>query len=46
MERLDGKRKVFERMDVVRRMMILTIEQGWMVGCGPAGLAYRECKDF
>jgi hypothetical protein len=42
-----GKRKFFERVDLVRQMMGLTIEYGWMPGRGPGGLAYKECtEDF
>ena len=40
-----GRGRFFERMDLVRRMVILTIEHGWSVGCGRDGLAYGECKE-
>jgi len=39
----EGRGKFFERMDLVRRMMILTIEYGWKVGFGPSGKAYSMC---
>ena len=39
-----GRGKFFERMDLVRRMMILTIENGWPVGTGPGDLPYAECN--
>jgi hypothetical protein len=39
-----GRGKFFERMDLVRRMMILTIENGWRVGTGPGDLPYAECN--
>jgi len=32
-------------MDLVRRMMILTIENGWKTGFGPDGLAYSAISD-
>jgi|GEM_PF-2153283 len=37
-----GRKGFFERMHFVRTMMILTIEHGWEVGCGPGGVAYAE----
>ena len=40
-----GRKNFFERMDLVRRMMILTIERGWEVGCGPNGLPYGDCSN-
>jgi hypothetical protein len=40
-----GRGRFFERMHLVRRMMILTIEHGWSVGCGRDGLAYGECQE-
>ena len=39
----EGRGKFFERMDLVRRMMILTIEYGWKIGFGPSGKAYSMC---
>ena len=30
--------------NIVRRMMILTIEHGWSVGLGPAGREYAACQ--
>jgi hypothetical protein len=41
-----GRRDFFDRMELVRRMMVLSIENGWSVGCGPGGLSYRECGDL
>jgi hypothetical protein len=38
--RWQGRGRFFERMEVVRQMMFLTIERGWAPGCGPAGLPY------
>lgn len=40
-----GRKQFFERMDLVRLMMILTIENGWQVGTGPDGLSYAKCSD-
>ncbi len=34
-----GRKDFFERMDLVRRMIILTVEHRWQVGCGPGGIA-------
>ena len=39
-----GKGEFFERMALVRRMMIMTIENGWETGCGPAGLPYARFR--
>ena len=36
-----GREGFFDRMSLVRQMMVLTIENGWDVGCGPCGLPYR-----
>jgi hypothetical protein len=36
----EGRGDFFERMNFVRHMMILTIENGWEIGCGPGGLPY------
>src|SRR5438132_3427663 len=33
-----GRREFFERMDLVRRMIVLTIEEGWMPGRGAGGV--------
>ena len=42
-----GRGRFFERMELVRRVMISTIEYGWSVGCGPGGLPYEKCAgDF
>jgi hypothetical protein len=35
-----GRGQFFQRMELVRRMLILTIEHGWEVGCGPGGAAF------
>ncbi len=40
-----GRGQFFERMNLVRRVMILTIENGWDIGTGPGGLAYSEVAD-
>ncbi len=32
-----GREQFFQRMELVRRMLILTIEHGWEVGRGPGG---------
>ena len=45
LERLEGRGQFFERGDLVRRVMIATIEGGWVIGCGPAGLPYDQCDD-
>jgi hypothetical protein len=37
-----GREDFRGRMDVTRRMMILTIENGWEAGFGPGGLAYSD----
>jgi hypothetical protein len=37
-----GRKGFFERMEFVRWMVILTVENGWEVGLGPGGLAYSE----
>lgn len=41
----EGRGKFFERMAFVRRIMVSTIEHGWLVGCGPCDLAYGKCMD-
>lgn len=38
-----GRKGFFERMDLVRQMMILTIEQGWVIGLGPNAKRYCMC---
>lgn len=40
-----GRKYFFERMELVRRMMILTIENGWDVGLGPGGLSYCSSNE-
>jgi hypothetical protein len=40
-----GRGQFFERIELVRRMMISTIEYGWSVGWGPGGLPYVKCRD-
>jgi hypothetical protein len=32
-------------MDLVRQMVILTIERRWSVGCGPHVVPYGKCAD-
>jgi hypothetical protein len=44
-KRWSGRRGFFERVDFVRRMMILTIEQGWVPGWGPGGLRYADSDE-
>ncbi|HYW98540.1 MAG TPA: hypothetical protein VE822_05470 [Candidatus Elarobacter sp.] len=43
-----GREKFFERMALARQIMLLTIENGWQIGCGPNGLPYSsfEEEDF
>jgi hypothetical protein len=40
-----GRKHFFERMDLVRRMMILTIEKGWETGLGPSGKPYSALNE-
>jgi len=40
-----GRDQFFERMEVVRVVMILTIENGWKPGFGPGGTAYGVSMD-
>src|SRR5438477_1748042 len=40
-----GRGRFFERMDFVRRMMCLTIENGWTAGQGPSGLPYTAFNE-
>jgi hypothetical protein len=40
-----GRKGFFERMDLVRRMMIATIENDWPIGYGPSGARYSEWND-
>jgi hypothetical protein len=40
-----GRGQFFERMDLVRQMMLLTIENEWQVGCGPGGLPYSSFQE-
>jgi len=40
-----GRGQFFERMDLVRRIMISTIEYRWLVGFGPNGLTFDQCDD-
>ena len=37
-----GRGRFFERMDLVRHLICLTLENGWIVGLGPGGLPYSE----
>jgi hypothetical protein len=32
-------------MDLVRQMMVLTVEHSWRIGCGPGGVAYGRWTD-
>jgi hypothetical protein len=41
----EGRTGFFERMAFARRMMVLTIENAWEVGCGPNGVRYSECAN-
>jgi hypothetical protein len=41
-----GRGNFFERMDLVRRMMILTIERGWKAGFGADDLGYSALTDL
>ena len=38
-----GRRDFFERMDLVRHIVMLTIENGWNIGRGPGDRGYDEC---
>jgi len=40
-----GRGKFFERMDLVRRMVVLTLEGGWVPGRGPSGVPYAAFDD-
>jgi len=40
-----GRGHFFERLDLVRRMVFMTIEQGWRAGLGPADKPYSMCED-
>jgi hypothetical protein len=40
-----GKGKFFERMVLVRKLLIKTIEEGWEIGVGPNGKPYWMCCD-
>ena len=33
-----GRGQFFARMDLVRQMVILTVEHAWPIGCGPDGV--------
>jgi len=39
-KRWEGRGDFFKRMALVRQMMFMTIEKGWIPGHGPAGLPY------
>lgn len=43
-KRWEGRGRFYERMDLVRRIMFLTIENNWPVGYGPGGAPYAECE--
>jgi hypothetical protein len=38
-----GRGRFFERMELVRCVMISTVEYGWSVGYGPEGKSYAMC---
>ena len=38
-----GKGRFFERMTLVRMLLIKTIEEGWEIGLGPCGKPYWMC---
>jgi hypothetical protein len=38
----EGRGRFFDRMDLVRRMMVLTIENGWLPGLGPDRSSYAD----
>ena len=40
-----GRGRFFDRMDLVRWMMIVTIENGWEAGFGPNGVPYSGIPD-
>ena len=40
-----GRAGFFERMQLVRQILISTIENGWDVGCGPGGLPYSAFRE-
>jgi hypothetical protein len=41
-----GRRRFFERMQLVREMICLTIENGWIPGRGPGGILYNAADQF
>jgi hypothetical protein len=45
METMVGAARILERVGFVRRMMILTIEQGWVPGWGPGGVRYADSDE-
>ena len=40
-----GRGQSCDRMDLVRQMMILTIEHDWLIGCGPGSSPYGKYAD-
>jgi hypothetical protein len=40
-----GRGHFFERLDLARRMVFMTIEQGWKAGLGPSERPYSMCDD-
>ncbi len=40
-----GRENFLQRMDFVRRMLFLTIEQGWRGGLGPCDKPYWMCAE-
>jgi hypothetical protein len=41
-----GRGCFYERMDLVRQITFLTIENGWSPGFGPGRLRYAECEEM
>jgi len=41
----NGKGHFLERLDFARRMVFMTIEQGWKAGLGPSEKPYSMCED-
>ena len=40
-----GRGHFFGRLGLVRRMVFMTIEQGWKAGLGPSDKPYSMCDD-
>jgi hypothetical protein len=41
-----GRKNFFERIDLVRGLMVMTIENRWPPGRGPGGLLYAACGEI